>query len=385
MLFRSWKACLWSLLAGAGLLTLTSSSVLGEELALGLRPRSCPSTVPCPAPCATPYATPEAAPTQPTPAQPAPAAQPAAPAAPAAEPTLSPEQFAATGGGEMFAAASSAVGYIDPAIPATRFRLRADAAYDDNRPDRAEFFYPKCGCFKVAGIDPRASGPGPLPESSVDFQEIMSMLEWAPVKQFSVWLEVPVRFVNPDVNANTAGLGDINTGFKYAFLYEPKQVATAQLRIYTPTGDGDQGLGTNHVSLEPALLYFRQLTDRVALEGEFRDWISAGGSDFAGNVLRYGIGANYMVVNRCNFRVAPVAEFVGWTVLSGKESDVNGTIFDAAGDTIINAKVGVRTGFGPLNEARTLNRSDLYLGYGRALTGEVWYKDVVRLEFRLNY
>lgn len=375
MLFRSWKACLWSLLAGAGLWTLTSSSGLGQELAAGLKPRSCPTTVPCPAPCATPEA---------APVQPAPAAQPAPPAAPAAEPSLTPEQFAATGGGEMFAAASSAVGYIDPAIPATRFRLRTDAAWGDNRPDRAEFFYPKCGCFKIAGIDPKASGP-PLTESSVDFQEIMSLIEYAPVKQFSAWIEVPVRFINPQVNANTAGLGDINTGFKYAFLYEPNQVATAQLRIYTPTGDGDKGLGTNHVSIEPALLYYRALTNRITLEGEFRDWIPAGGSDFAGNVLRYGIGTSYTVVNRCNLRVAPVAEFVGWTVLSGKESDQVGTIFDASGDTIINAKVGVRTGFGPLNETRTLNRSDLYLGYGRALTGEVWYKDVVRLEFRLNY
>ena len=27
-------------------------------------------------------------------------------------------------------------------------------------------------------------------------------------------------------------------------------------------------------------------------------------------------------------------------------------------------------------------RSDLYIGYGRALTGAVWYKDLLRLEYR---
>ena len=43
--------------------------------------------------------------------------------------------------------ASSNVGYIDDAIVQTRLRLRFDAAYDNNRPDRAEFFYAKCGCF----------------------------------------------------------------------------------------------------------------------------------------------------------------------------------------------------------------------------------------------
>ena len=35
----------------------------------------------------------------------------------------------------------SNVGYIDPAIPAELFRFRYDAAYDNNRPTRAEFFW----------------------------------------------------------------------------------------------------------------------------------------------------------------------------------------------------------------------------------------------------
>ena len=35
----------------------------------------------------------------------------------------------------------SNVGYIDPAIPADLFRFRYDAAYDNNRPTRAEFFW----------------------------------------------------------------------------------------------------------------------------------------------------------------------------------------------------------------------------------------------------
>src|SRR5712691_11833904 len=58
-------------------------------------------------------------------------------------PSSAPE-FGSPLGGETFAA--SAVGYIDSAIPLTQFRLRYDAAYHDNRPARAEFFYAKCGC-----------------------------------------------------------------------------------------------------------------------------------------------------------------------------------------------------------------------------------------------
>src|SRR5207302_1734348 len=41
----------------------------------------------------------------------------------------------AAGGGGTFS------GYIDSALPVTQIRLRYDSAYDDNRPDRAEFFY----------------------------------------------------------------------------------------------------------------------------------------------------------------------------------------------------------------------------------------------------
>lgn len=76
--------------------------------------------------------------------------------------------------------------------------------------------------------------------------------------------------------------------------------------------------------------------------------------------------------------MTPVTEVVGWTVLGGKESVTPfPTVENAAGDTIVNLKAGVRVGVGP--------RSDFYVGYGRALTGDVWYKSIVRVEFRLAF
>src|SRR6185436_20820427 len=87
---------------------------------------------------------------------------------------------------------------------------------------------------------------------------------------------------------------------------------------YVPSGDGTRGLGTRHVSLEPSLLFYHWQTDRLSFQGEVRDWFSIGGSDgFAGNVLRYGLGANY-ILNPCDCRpVSAVVELVGWTVLDG--------------------------------------------------------------------
>jgi hypothetical protein len=60
-------------------------------------------------------------------------------------------------------------------------------------------------------------------------------------------------------------------------------------------------------------------------------------------------------------------------------------IHDAGGETIVNAKVGVRFGFGRTDATGFLSHSDLAVSYGRALTGTVWYKEIVRVEYRLLF
>lgn len=382
--FKANILSIWGLFAILGQLTLTAVPSYGDDLAFGgrhFRPRSGPI-----------YPAPEAAPMEQAPAQQAPAQPPQAAAPQAVEPSITPEQSAATGAGESFAAVSSAVGYIDPALPISQIRLRADAAYGNNRPDRAEFFYAKCGCFRAAGLDPHADGPGGGPpiaaETSIDYQDITSTVEYAPVQRFSMFVDVPVRFLNPTVLQNTAGLADMNAGLKYAFQYENDRISTFQLRTYIPTGASTHGLGTNHVSIEPGLLIYRQLSDRLYYEGELRDWIPVGGTDFSGNVIRYGSGLSYLAYNAPSIRFFPVFELVGWTVFNGQELATSGTTAvtqSADGDTIINAKFGLRTALGAQQENLAMSRADVYVGYGRALTGEVWYKDVMRLELRVRY
>jgi hypothetical protein len=257
----------------------------------------------------------------------------------------------------------SSVGYIDSAIPRTWARLRFDAAYDDNRPERAEFFYP-------------AAGP-PLAETRVDYQELSAYFEAAVSDRLSGFVQVPVRFLNPEQNLNVKSLGDMDAGFKFALLHDPNRYLTFQLRTYIPTGNGFQGEGTDHVSLEPALLVYERLTERVVFEGELREWIPIGGSDFAGDIVRYGLGLSYDLCRQPMLRVAPVAELVGWTVLSGKDADQSNNTLNAAGNTIVNLKLGVRIDCG--------GGSTFYVGYGRALTGQVWYKDIVRVEYGLKF
>ncbi len=369
MRFRMKLGRFWGLVAGAGALVATALPALAESPSGSLAPSLLPSA--------------QAPPTtgqQPGPQAPVTGENQAGQQAETEAPTAPPSAGSslALGGGSF-----SATGYIDSAIPVTMFRLRFDAAYDDNSPDRAEFFYAKCGCFHT----PDAHGPA-RPETRIDYQDISSYLEVAFSDRFSAFAEVPVRFLNPEQNENTAGLADMNAGFKYALIACDDHFLTFQFRTYIPTGASTHGLGTDHVSLEPAILAHERLSERLALDAELRDWIPVGGSDFAGNIVRYGVGLSYLVLNRQNFRVIPVGEIVGWTVLDGMQFspvDNGGMPEDASGDTIVNAKVGVRFGFGDLQEAGLLSRSDLYVGYGRALTGDVWYKDILRVEYRIRF
>ncbi|MGE0759771.1 MAG: hypothetical protein AB7O38_22330 [Pirellulaceae bacterium] len=310
--------------------------------------------------------------------------------------------------GQELSLEDSDAGYIDNAVVRNRVRFRFDSAYDNPFADRAEFFYPTCGCF------PGAPGP-PQPESSVDYQELEASLEYVWTVGTSAFVEFPVRFINPVANDNTAGLSDIRVGIKHALIEGPGQWLTFQLRAFAPTGDGDKGLGTAHPSLEPALLFQRD-TDRLSVFGEVRAWIpidankeefplsaalgGPGGTirSYSGTILRYGLGAGYDLSDSPNVDhpivTTLVTELVGWTILDGlKERTL--TPFEpienppgvlnpnfleeyasARGDTIVNIKVGIRL---------STSTDTLYVGYGHALTSDQWYQNMLRVEYSYRY
>jgi hypothetical protein len=305
------------------------------------------------------------------------------------------------GQGEGAGGGGAGVGnvYIDDARIHNLVRFRFDALNNDNRPDRADFFYPKCGCFRfVPAGDPNAPGPGPAVTRNVDFQEATAYFELAGGDRFSGFAEIPYRWFNPSEGPNQSGLGDINFGFKYALIDADDRWLTLQVRTWTPSGDSFKGLGTDHWTLEPGLLFFGWLSERISLQAEARYyWATIDRrTDFTGNVFRYGAGVNVLAYQNCRFFVSPIAEVVGWSVLSGKELVVlqespdvrvggNAFVEKSHGEFILNAKFGLRFGFSN-NDCNGLFRgSDLALSYGRALTGDVWYKDIFRIEYRLHF
>ncbi len=277
--------------------------------------------------------------------------------------------------------ATTYVSFIDNALPRTQARMYFDDGMRVRRPSRAEFLQPKGG-LPFSGV---GDGPGPpLPETSLDYQDLRTYGELAIFPRFSTFFNSGFRWVNPDVNRNDGGFGDADLGFKLAMVSTSDLLLTLQFRSYFPSAS-TSALGTEHFSVEPALLVNYQIFKFLTLEGEGRFWAPLGGTDFAGNVVRYGVGLAYGQPAAQKIWVAPVVEAVGWTVLSGQAMAVTASgsrphqwaVEDAAGTTIVNVYGGLRVMLG--------SQASFYAGYGRALTGPAWSKDIWRLEFRFFF
>ncbi len=273
----------------------------------------------------------------------------------------------------------SAARHVDSALIGNRMRLRWDLGYKMDRPDRAEFFTAR----NRTVFDGRGLA---RPETSVDAQELAVYLETALASRFSVFMEMPSRYLNPEQNDNAYGWGDLNFGFKVMFAVDETVWRTFQLRVHSPAGDHDRGMGTGHWTIEPGLLVFQKLTPFLNLEAELRDWIPIDGTVTAGNVLRFAFGLSHDLMHTSSgYLIRPVAEIIGWKVLRGEATasypaDPFGatfnTISESNRDTIINGAFGVRIG----SEV-----ADVYLGYSKALTGPAWFNNAMHVEFRINY
>jgi hypothetical protein len=292
----------------------------------------------------------------------------------------------------------SMVGYIEDATIRTELRLRFDGGFGVDSPDRAEFFYGKCGCYRdLAGsplLDADAPGPGPGIVTDLDFQQFNVMGQFAVSDRLSVFGELPLlQSIRPQSFVpgtgsfgNMSGIGDLKAGLKVGLVSDERRSATVMLRASFPTGDARKGLGTDHASLEPAFLYRHDLSDRVSIESQIGDWHPFGGSrgplptddKFTGDVIYYGIGPSFDVVHTDKVQFTPVIELVGWHVVRGFETKTLLTPLggDAKGVNIVNIKVGART---------TFAGGSLYVGFGRALTDAVWYDKMLRVEYRAGF
>jgi hypothetical protein len=279
---------------------------------------------------------------------------------------------------------ASMVGYLDDPIVSSKVRARYELGFENTVPDRAEFFYAKCGCF---GGD--APGPGPGAAADLDFRQAFILGEYAANDRVSIFGELPIRWISPQsfipgtgaAFGDQSGLGDIRAGAKVSLSGDDSYTFTLQVKAFLPTGAADEGLGTDHLSLEPSALYFRQF-NRGAIEAQGGIWLPYGGADgladglhehFAGNIFFYGFGPSVDVVSTDRLRVSPIVELIGWHVLGGYAAPG----VDAEGTKIYNIKFGARV---TMN-----NQGSFYFGYGKALTDATWYENILRFEYRHGF
>ena len=206
-----------------------------------------------------------------------------------------PQQEAAAPGTNF----NSAVSWMDSAYPQSQVRIRGDFLYDSIQPQRAEYIW-------AQGGSPGTPGPPKL-ETKLDTQEVETYLELALGGVFSIFLESPYVWMNPSVNPNSNGVGDTNAGFKWMFLPGQDLQLSLQLRAYFPTGLQAE-LGTHHYTLEPALLGHYNLLGLLQIEGELRYWAPIGGTDFSGDIIRYGLGLSYGQRSASDIWLMPVVE-----------------------------------------------------------------------------
>ena len=291
-------------------------------------------------------------------------------------------------------------GYIEDAIVRTQIRVRFDAEFSIEDPDRAEFFYGKCGCYRGLpstnpAYDPNAPGPGPGIAARVNAQEVHVNLEYAPTRRLSFFADLPERSIQYTATvggpmASGNGFGDFVAGLKFALVASERTYLTFQFSAVTPTGDVSQGLGTNHYSVQPLVLLNHRLNEHVSLLGQFGDLHPLSGSAgyptasspnaFSGDVLEYGLGMGYQFKPKPEVAVTPLLEFVGWHVFDGYYTSATAAVqgavpeVSAAGTNIVNVKIGARISFH--------KHQSIYLGYGEAVTNSRWYKEIMRLEYK---
>jgi hypothetical protein len=289
----------------------------------------------------------------------------------------------------------SMVGYIEDPVIESKVRLRFDLARHNTVPDRAEFFYAKCGCYSDLdpadpAFDPEAPGPRPGAANDIRFQQLYINGEFALSPRISAFGQLPFRWLQPQSFIpgtgagfpNEGGIEDIRAGVRLGLVTDEGQRVTAQARLFLPTGDASRGLGTDHASLEPALLYYQGVNEVVAIESQAGVWLpfdgaapipTHGDGRFAGDIFFYGIGPSFSVYRSDRVRFAPIVELVGWRVLNGNQTAADP---DAGGTNIANLKLGARTVF---------EQGSFYVGFGFALTDQSWYDDVLRFEYRVEF
>lgn len=270
-----------------------------------------------------------------------------------------------------------AISFIDTTQPQKNFRVRFDAGYDWQAPDRSEYFWAKIG---ARGPN---RPPGAIAERTVDYQDVRFYMEQGG-KKFSIGTEIPIRTIDPTVFDNSGGIGDITITTKTLFLDGRTWQIANLFRTYIPSGDASAGLGTGHASIEPGFAWRCKWSDITYIHGDIKYWVPLGGDPVhEGEVLSYGIGVSHVWRDSDSFAIMPTLELVGYTFLDG-ELTVPGSVVPMTttavdSDGILNIHPGIRWVW---DKGGDCGVKEFGIFGGFAATSDSLYEELLRAEVR---
>jgi hypothetical protein len=267
----------------------------------------------------------------------------------------------------------SAAFFVDSARPQTRTRFGWDFGTNMILADRAEYFWARSGQL---GPSPN---PYPFIVPSIDYHELTMYTEVGK-GGFSFFTSLPYRSLYLDLAGHEAGFADMKIGTK-SLVHDSRLLqVTFQMTTTIPSAASIKGLGTGHVSLEPALLMALRLTHRDLLQVQLAEWIPIGGdTDYAGALLRWGVSWNRRVwAMDESTQMTANLEVFGWSFQDGAYTDpVLGPFQAANNESYVYLGPGCRL--------LLCNKWEVGFGGAFALTDRHFAESIVRSEVTLRF
>jgi hypothetical protein len=265
--------------------------------------------------------------------------------------------------------------FQDAARPVTQMRLRYEHIWDYAFPDKAEYLFPRA--------DGNGKGPRPLAGTRVGGNVTIgrfSLYNEVALDRFSTSINLPYEQLSPDNYPGASGLGDLTIGTKSLLLDCELLQFSFAFNTIVATGNFLKGLGTGHVSLEPALLLSLKLAPETYLQTELAYRFPLGGDGtYQGPVLHYHVSLNQLLWS-CghDIKLIGTAELNGFELLGGAYTSNAGTTLGAKGiSDIVSIGPGIRLVI--------CDRIDLGLAGGFNLTSNSMGDEYLQVEFRWRF
>ncbi len=218
---------------------------------------------------------------------------------------------------------------LDPAISTPNVGLRFRSERGLGRPDRLEYVWAK-------------PGRGPAAESKLNIFDSALRLELGNARALLI-SEFTMRAVDPELNANTVGWGDMLLGGKTLLLDDRCFKLSTIFLTHLKTGPVDNGLGNGHVALEPGLLARFQASDITYFHGQVKYRLPiAGTPGFAGDVLNTGWAVSTIWRETDTYALLPTLELQTNTFLFGAQTTSTGAQERVDGTTAVDLFPGMR-------------------------------------------